>query len=146
MFAVCLLNQICQKQKKKTRKKEILSILSKVRLLTSAHHYFYIAEIRRGTLHLWSAFMIYPEWVQILYIGKCVTHLNRTMTVSFQVHYFASSCQHLQSLSDNNLVIRSCSSWCSHDFGWFFTMVTAHISIIQPRLSTPAFIFCYSPG
>lgn len=30
------------------------------------------------------------------------------MTVSFQVRYFTSSCHHLQSLGDNNLVIGSC--------------------------------------
>lgn len=30
------------------------------------------------------------------------------------------------------LFVAAGSSWCSHDFGWFFTTVTAHISIIQP--------------
>lgn len=51
--------------------------------------------------------------------------------------YFTSSCLHLQSLSENHLVIPGCR---------FLTTVAAPISITQPRLSSPSFIFRLSPG
>lgn len=51
--------------------------------------------------------------------------------------YFTSSCRHLQSLSENHLVIPGCR---------FLTTVAAPISITQPRLSSPSFIFRLSPG